>query len=154
LSESGDAAPVGQDGEFVREGKEFASHPLGDTRSSSAGLTDWDEIGIELLGRALVLAGGCEPNRGSTPAAEARVTRIIRWIDDHPESDHRLNVLAREAKLSRYHFLRVFQQLAGLTPHQYILRTRLRRAATQLALEPHRVVDIALDSGYGDVSNF
>jgi len=154
LSESGDAAPGGQDGAFAHEGKRLANRPLQDTRSSFAGRTDWEEIGIELVGRALALAGGCEPNRGSSLAAEARVTRIIRRIDRNPESDHRLGVLALEAKLSRYHFLRVFQQLAGLTPHQYILRTRLRRAATRLALEPQRVIDIALDSGYGDVSNF
>ena len=154
LSESGVAAPDGQHGAFAREGEKFARPPLEKTSSSYGGMTGWEEIGIELAGRALAIQRGCEPNRGSLPAAEARVSRIIRRIERHPESDHGLGALAREAKLSRYHFLRVFQQLTGLTPHQYVLRTRLRRAATRLTLEPHRVVDLALDSGYGDVSNF
>jgi len=122
--------------------------------SSSPGMTEWEEIGIELATRALEFACGGEPNRGSFPAAEARVTRIVRRIDSRPEADHRLDTLAREAKLSRYHLIRVFQQVTALTPHQYILRARLRRAATRLLLEPARVLDIALDCGFGDVSNF
>lgn len=116
--------------------------------------TMWAEIGIELAVRAIGLANGGEPNRGSLPAAESRVTRIVRMIEDHPDSDHSLGALAREAKLSRYHFLRTFQQVTGLTPHQYVLRARLRRAATRLILEPRRVLDVALDSGFGDASNF
>jgi AraC-like DNA-binding protein len=61
---------------------------------------------------------------------------------------------AAEARLSRYHFLRIFCQLAGLTPHQYIVRARLRRAALELITEPGQVLNIALASGFGDVSNF
>ena len=75
-------------------------------------------------------------------------------IEEQPDEDHSLGSLAREARLSRYHFLRVFRQLTGLTPHQYVLRARLCRAATRLILEPGRVLDIALESGFGDVSNF
>jgi len=55
--------------------------------------------------------------------------------------------------LSPYHFLRTFERLTGVTPHQYILRARLREAALRLA-EPGRVLDIALDCGFGDLSNF
>ena len=62
--------------------------------------------------------------------------------------------MAREARLSRYHFLRVFQRITGLTPHRYLLRARLRRVATRLLVEGTAVLDIALDSGFGDISNF
>ncbi len=62
--------------------------------------------------------------------------------------------LGREAGLSPYHFLRTFERLTGLTPHQYVRRARLRQAAMRLAADPGRVLDIALDSGFGDVSNF
>ena len=64
------------------------------------------------------------------------------------------SLLARMANLSPYHFLRIFECLTGVTPHQFILRARLRAAATRLVEEPHKILDIALDCGFGDVSNF
>ncbi len=114
---------------------------------------DWEALGIELAGRALGFASS-EPYHGSSLAAEARVTRVVRRIENRPELNHGLLELAQEAKLSRFHFLRIFQQLTRLTPHQYIRRARLRRAATRLLLEPAKVLDIALDCGFGDISNF
>jgi AraC-like DNA-binding protein len=115
---------------------------------------DWEEIGLELAARTLEVASTNTPRSKASPAAEARVTRIVRAIESSPERQHELAALAEEAKLSRYHFLRVFQQLTGVTPHKYILRARLRRAATRLVVEPGQVLDIALDCGFGDVSNF
>ena len=114
----------------------------------------WEEIAIELAARALELASSARSKQPSLPSAEARVTRAIRSIDAHPEWGHNLISLATEAKLSRYHFLRVFQELTGLTPHQFVLRTRLRNAATRLIVDATPVLNIALDSGFGDVSNF
>jgi AraC family transcriptional regulator len=139
---------------LISESEKRTRNSLEHASSSGPGMTDWEEIGFELAARALEFAGSDEPNRGTFPAAEARVTRIVRLIENHPDVEHGLGALAREAKLSRYHFLRIFQQLAGLTPHQYLLRARLRRAAIRLLREPARVLDIALDSGFGDVSNF
>ena len=75
-------------------------------------------------------------------------------IERHPDARLTLGKLAREAALSPYHFLRTFESLTGVTPHQYVLRLRLRQAAMRLIVESGRVLDIALDTGFGDVSNF
>ena len=42
------------------------------------------------------------------------------------------------------------------SPHQYVLRLRLREAALRLAADPDpiKIVEIAFDAGFGDVSNF
>jgi AraC-like DNA-binding protein len=62
--------------------------------------------------------------------------------------------LAREAGLSPFHFLRTFE-LTGVTPHQYLRRARLRAAAAARLMDgPGRILDVALDAGFGDVSNF
>jgi AraC family transcriptional regulator len=114
----------------------------------------WEEIALELVARSLPIAGAAPSNGVSLPAAEARVTRVVRMLEQHPDRPHTLASLATEARLSRYHFLRIFGQLAGLTPHQYIIRARLRRAAMQLITRPLPVLDIALACGFGDVSNF
>jgi AraC family transcriptional regulator len=78
----------------------------------------------------------------------------VRMIEAHSSTDLTLVRLAREARLSPFHFLRIFESLTGATPHQYLLRSRLRVAATRLATESTRILDVALDAGFGDVSNF
>ena len=113
----------------------------------------WEEIAVELVVLALELASPSS-RVANSPAAEWRITKAVRMIESRQPAEHDLLSLAREARLSRYHFLRIFRRLTGLTPHRYVLRSRLRQAATRLLTEPTRVLDVALDSGFGDVSNF
>jgi len=42
----------------------------------------------------------------------------------------------------------------GVTPHQYLVRSRLRHAARLLADDGLSITDIAYDVGFGDLSNF
>lgn len=122
-----------------------------------AGCADrsWEELSVTMAAHAVRLDGGREPGRSPVSAAAiARVTRSVRMIERNPDNELSLADLARAAKLSPFHFLRTFQDLTGVTPHQYVMRTRLRHAATRLVLEPDAVLDIAFRSGFGDVSNF
>lgn len=115
----------------------------------------WDEFSVELAAFTVQLVRQLPPLGANPPASStARIAKVIRLIERHPEDPHDLATLARHARLSDYHFLRVFQSVTGLTPHQYVLRTRLREAAKRLASSPARILDIALDCGFGDVSNF
>jgi AraC-like DNA-binding protein len=120
-----------------------------------AGATvSWEELSLQLAAQAVRLARGL-PNYGSSPPmALARVARSLRTIESHSEDKLSLSDLAREARLSPYHFLRTFARLTGMTPHQYVLRARIRKAATRLLTESAKVLDIAFDCGFGDVSNF
>jgi AraC-like DNA-binding protein len=125
------------------------------TALSGFGEIGWQELGIKLAAQAVRLIGGSSLDRSdAAPSAVARVTRAVRMIDRHPETELTLTSLAKEARLSPYHFLRVFERLTGLTPHQYVLRARLREAALRLKLESSNIIDIALGCGFGDVSNF
>jgi AraC-like DNA-binding protein len=115
----------------------------------------WEELSLQLAGQVLRMATGSSRGRGDAPAAAlARVTRAVREIDSAPAATLTLEDLAQEANLSIYHFLRTFQRLTGVTPHQYVRRARLRNAATLLAAGKSRVLDIALDCGFGDLANF
>jgi AraC family transcriptional regulator len=115
----------------------------------------WEELGVKLAAAALgVDEGRGGDANGLAPNAAARVTRTIRAIERHQDSALSLQRLARAAGLSPYHFLRIFERLTGITPHQYVRRARLREAAIRLTGAPAKVLDIALDCGFGDVSAF
>ena len=115
----------------------------------------WEELGVRIAVEAARLANGrATEAQPVLPSAEARVTRVVRRIEEQPDAEHSLTLLAEEARLSLYHFLRTFQSVVGLTPHQYVMRMRLRRAATRLVKDDASVLEIVLDCGFGDISNF
>jgi AraC family transcriptional regulator len=122
---------------------------------SGASNVGWEELGIRLVARALQidnekLGGRTVPS----PAAVSRISDVVRAIDANPAWGLTLVSLARDAGLSPFHFLRTFASVTGTTPHQYMLRTRLRKAAVRLAREDVKIVDVAFETGFGDVSNF
>ena len=115
----------------------------------------WEEFGIQLAACTVLLANGTRAQmQDPQPSAVARVTRAVRIIEESDESQPTVQRLALEAGLSPYHFLRTFTQLTGITPHQYVRRTRLREAAMRLSTGRAKVLDVALDCGFGDMSNF
>ena len=113
----------------------------------------WEELGVELAAQVLHLVSRAPNSKDVPPSSVARVTLAVRAIERHPDANRTLAPLARDAGLSLYHFLRTFQHVTGVTPHQFILRARLREAAMRLA-ERGRILDVALDCGFGDLSNF
>jgi len=125
-------------------------------RAAGAGTAwAWEELALQIAARTAQVAGGFPADPADpAPSAMARVTRAVRLIEARPDESLTLGALARAARLSPYHFLRTFERLTGVTPHQFVLRARLREAATRLAAGPGKVLDVALDCGFGDVSNF
>ena len=127
------------------------------TEAASPAIQDvpWEELALALAEKVVEAAAGLPARSLDPPASDvARVTRVVRRIENGLDGDLTLAALAAEARLSRFHFLRTFERLTGLTPHQFVRRARLREAATRLAAETGRVLDLAYDSGFGDLANF
>jgi AraC family transcriptional regulator len=115
----------------------------------------WNELAVELATTTVQAAGALtQPTRAESAAAWLRVAKAVHLIDEAPQDEHTLGSLARAAGLSEFHFLRTFQRVTGVTPHQYLLRARLRAAALQVAGDTAKIVDIALACGFNDLSNF
>jgi AraC family transcriptional regulator len=76
---------------------------------------------------------------------------LIEARADEPLS---LSELARAAAISPYHFLRTFRAIVGMTPHQFILHTRLHRAAVRLRRTADSISQIAFAAGFNDLSSF
>jgi AraC family transcriptional regulator len=116
----------------------------------------WEETAVQMAAAAIRLAtsGPAADRRTASPSAIARITRALRIMDEASESTLSIQKLAGAAGLSPYHFIRMFEELTGITPHRYLRRLRLRAAATQLSSGRAKILDVAFDSGFGDVSNF
>jgi AraC-like DNA-binding protein len=83
-----------------------------------------------------------------------RAVEAALWMDVHSNEPIDLESAAAQVGLSAFHFLRLFADVVGVTPHQYLVRCRLRRAARLLAEVDRAITDIAFDVGFGDLSNF
>jgi len=76
------------------------------------------------------------------------------WMDGHSHEPIDLEAAAGQAGISSFHFLRLFARVLGVTPHQYLVRSRLRHAAKLLANGAQSITDVAFKVGFGDLSNF
>lgn len=89
-----------------------------------------------------------------SPRDRRRAVEAALFIEEQAQRDLDLDGIAAHAQLSAFHFLRVFAKVVGVTPHQYLVRCRLARAAGLLAQGQDAVTDVALEVGFGDLSNF
>ena len=83
-----------------------------------------------------------------------RISDVLRYIELHAADLLDLDTLARVAIMSKYHFLRTFRHIVGITPYQFLLSVRMRRTAVQLATSFEPVSRIAFEAGFGDLSTF
>jgi AraC-like DNA-binding protein len=98
---------------------------------------------------AAAMSVSTRPDRDRRRAVETAL-----WIDAHSHRPIDLDDAAGQAGLSPFHFLRLFSRVLGVSPHQYLVRSRLRHAARRLAGDDSAITDIAYDVGFGDLSNF
>jgi AraC family transcriptional regulator len=114
-----------------------------------------EELALRLVERVIAELTASRRSPAAPTAREARrVVEAIRLIERDPTRPLQLQDLAAIAGMSKYHFLRVFRRLVGMTPYQYLISARMRRAALALASTKRPVLAVALDSGFGDLSTF
>lgn len=91
---------------------------------------------------------------GVSAGLSQRMLSLVKdYIDHHLHQDLKLEDLAAIAQLSPYHFLRLFKQRMGITPHQYILQCRLNRAKHLLQYSDLSIIEIAMQTGFCDQSH-
>jgi AraC-like DNA-binding protein len=76
------------------------------------------------------------------------------YLADHLAQPIRVSAMAAALGLSRSHFSRNFQKLAGRSPQQHVLRHRLEQARALLADRSLRVVDVAQRCGFSSAAHF
>jgi AraC-like DNA-binding protein len=128
---------------------------LAQSAADGSSLADLDELGLEIASRFVALATG-KPEKPSRASARdrRRAVEAALFLDAHAHEPIDLQRTATAVGLSAFHFLRLFASVLGVTPHQYLVRARLKRAARLLAAGEHGISAIAFDCGFSDLSNF
>lgn len=78
---------------------------------------------------------------------------VIEYIHEHLEEEISLDELSKHTRLSKYHFLRLFSEKIGVTPHQYIIAKRIHKAK-ELVLKGESLSLAGLHAGFSDQSHF
>lgn len=82
------------------------------------------------------------------------VRRMQRYIDEHVNEMITPADLAAASLFSPWHARRLFEQYTGMSPAKYIRRLKLSRSALRLRDEACRVLDVAMDLGFGSVDGY
>ena len=80
-----------------------------------------------------------------------RARDMLREVHDRPLT---LDEVAREAAMSRFHFIRQFHALFGDTPHQFRIQAQLDRAKHLLVLSDYSVTDVCMEVGFSSLGSF
>jgi len=125
-------------------------------QAAAAGQADLglDEVGLWLASRYVGLATDRAQRSRPSPVDRRRAVEAALRIEARSHEPLDLETTARESGLSSFHFLRLFSNVLGVTPHQYLVRSRLRHAAQLLADDTRSITEIALEVGFNDLSNF
>ena len=82
------------------------------------------------------------------------VQRMQEYIEQHLYEPITLADLAAVSLFSPWYAHRLFKQLTGFTPADYIRRLRLSRSALRLRDQTCKIIDVAYDSGFGSVDGY
>lgn len=104
----------------------------------------WEKVGVP---------GESLPRRVSHPYEE-KLKLALAYIQEHYAEPITVKQLADLCGFSQVHFMNVFRQAIGATCIQYLIEYRLALAAAELQESDRPVTQIALDSGFQNISYF
>jgi AraC-like DNA-binding protein len=125
-------------------------------RDAESGLVHGPEdlaLAQEVARRAIIRHAGFPPPR-FTATEDLRLRRVDEFIRENLGSSFSLQAIAREAGLSRFHFLRLFKQTYGETPFKRVTRLRMEEAQRRLVGSSDSVTEIAFACGYENSAHF
>lgn len=81
------------------------------------------------------------------------VKTISTYIEENIQKNITLDELAEQVHMSKYHFLRKFKEITGVTVHSFLINKRLIKAIAGLK-EGKSVTQVYQESGFTDYSSF
>ncbi len=90
----------------------------------------------------------CKQSRNQNIASQS-----IQYIKDNAKENINLESISNAVGLSRFHFLRVFKDTVGISPHKFVVQHRLKIAKDMLNNGVNLSI-AAIESGFSDQSHF
>lgn len=112
-----------------------------------------EQLALNLAGAAFAFDQDAEPAPVRL-SEEARVVRAVRIIEARHAEPLTIAGLAAEVGLTRRRLTVAFRRAVGMTPYAYVLNRRLDAAARRLRAGAPSVLEVALETGFGDLSEF
>lgn len=98
-------------------------------------------------------SGGRTRSRERGALSPAQKARVLELVQQHLADDLKLEEMAAAAGISRFHFLRLFKNSLGMTPHRYVMEQRLASARRLLEDTGMPVAEIAAATGFSSQSH-
>lgn len=83
-----------------------------------------------------------------------RIRAVVDYINEHINEKIEITELTELTKWKIHHFIRVFSNIMGVTPYQYILRKKIEKAKAKLEETDQSISEIAFGYGFLSYSNF
>jgi AraC family transcriptional regulator len=83
-----------------------------------------------------------------------RIIQARIYMSDNLSSTVTIDEIAAEACLNKFHFLKVFKNCYGVTPHQYFLKLKMERSVNLLRTGKFTVSEVCLMSGFESHGSF
>jgi transcriptional regulator GlxA family with amidase domain len=79
---------------------------------------------------------------------------VLRYVDKNLTSQISLEILAKIACSSKYHFCKVFKKHMDMSPLRYVALKRVKKAEELLMYSDMNISEVAWEAGFNDLSNF
>ena len=106
----------------------------------------------DVISTVYLLLGTADESEGNFMPYQ--IKQVIEYIDQHYNERINIKDLANLTRWEVTHFSRLFKKHLNLTPHQYILHTKIEHAKNQLIDSDESLQEIAINLGFGAYSNF
>ena len=93
-----------------------------------------------------------EPDNSDNKSDETSLVELKDSILDQPENLYLIEEMAQDTNISPFHLIRKFKKLYGLTPHQFQIQCKVRKAQ-KLLEEEKSVCEVTYDTGFCDQSH-
>src|SRR5688572_32724834 len=83
-----------------------------------------------------------------------RLCRARDLLREASDPSPTIEQLARDVRISPFYFIRQFEAVFGVTPHQFRIASRIELAKALLARGEHSVTDVCMEVGFSSLGSF